>query len=98
MNPYFPGDAPGAEMLGILGFAVFIPALVFALGWWFMIRSHPRARFIAVTLILLPMVMGGGGMGIAAVEVGKRHFGEWAELKGLIARYSQFVAAERRGS
>jgi hypothetical protein len=97
MNPYFPGDAPGAEMLGILGAGLFVPVSMLLVVFLLLTRRRPRARLAAVALLALPMLLAVGAMGFAAVDVGSRHFGQWAQLKELLGRYSNLVAAEAKG-
>jgi hypothetical protein len=98
MNPYFPGDAPDAEVLGILGAALFVPAFGILLGCLLLTRRYPLARLVSVALLGLPLILGATGMGFAAVAVGSRHVGQWSQLKDLIGRYARLVAAEAKGA
>src|SRR5262245_33394029 len=97
MNPYFPGDAPGAEALGILGAGLFVPVSMLLLVFLRLARRHPRARLGGVVLLALTMVLAVGAMGFAAIDVGSRHFGQWAQLRDLLVRYSELVAAQAKG-
>ena len=96
LTPYFPGDPPAAELLGIFGALVIVPTLATAVAAFSMTSRYPRVRRVAMTALGIPALAGTLALGAFAVSVGARHFGEWAQLKSLIRRYSTRVA-ERAG-
>jgi hypothetical protein len=96
LNPYFPGDAPGAEVLGMLGALVMVPTVVIAVSCFFFMSRYPRLRQITMFALSVPALAGTLGLGLFVTEVGSRHFGEWAQLKALIADYAAQVAQRAR--
>lgn len=92
LNPYFPGDAPGAEVLGIAGAMLMGATVVCAAIALLLTSTHPRARRVAMFALAVPTIVAALAIGVSITEVGSRHFGEWAQLKALIRDYSARVA------
>ena len=96
LNPYFPGDAPDAEVLGLLGGVILVLALVFTGAAVLLTSRHPRVRRLALVVLAAPGLVGMLAVGFFVKEVGARHFGEWAELKALLQHYSAQVSQRVR--
>lgn len=93
---YFPGDPPVFETLATLSLLAIVAVVAF--GSLMLLITYPKALrrfrrsslrwiFGAIAVLVIPLAF-------AAFGIGRRNFGEWAELKGLISRYSSLVAAE----
>lgn len=93
---YFPGDQPAFETLAT--FSLLLATALVVLGVIAFLVTIPKAssRFrrpllrlvlVLMCLVVLPLV-------VAILGIGRRHFGEWAELKALIRHYSDLVTAE----
>src|SRR5690348_11968565 len=90
---YFPGDPPVAEVIGILGALIFVPAFVLC-GVALVARRYRLTAMFVFALFLGPLLLGTAALSVAAVDIGRRHFGEWSELKGLLSRYAELVRAQ----
>lgn len=93
---YFPGDPPVFETLATI--ALLAGAVLVVLGGLIFVATYPKAlrrfrrsslRWISWSLAVLAIPLA-----FATFGIGRRHVGEWAELKALISHYSGLVAAE----
>jgi hypothetical protein len=93
---YFPGDPPVFEMLATLsllalgGLAVGC-CMVFLVTHPGKTRRFRRKLLIVCSALMTPFAIIFLG---AVLGIGRRHFGEWAELKATIQKHSDIVAAE----
>jgi len=102
VTSYFPGDPPAFETVAT--FSLLLAAALVMLGaLFFLLTIHKTwRRFRRPSLRLISALMGllAIPLGFATLGIGRRHFGEWAELKASIRHYSELVAMEvaRSGS
>lgn len=96
-NPYFPGDPPWPETIGLLSAYLLGACVVLVVLTVVVTRRFPRVRKSVLVLIAVPIAAGLAGAGYFIVKIGTRHFGDWAKLKAELRRTASVTKGFAKG-